>query len=1011
MTRVEQRLGHELEKRVRFEDLVAELLERFLKATTADLDSEIEHATRRVAEFLRLDQAILIYWGDDPRHAVPTCSWTAPGCKPVLGADGAVSLPWCHRHTLARQIVSFSSLADLPPEAHLDKTFFEQAGIVSLITLPLMVEARVIGALVLGNQRSNFLWRDDTVHQLKLIADVFASMTERQHIQLELEERLRFESLMAQLAVRFINLRADELDGAIAEVQRHFCQALGLDRSSLFQCFETEPEALLLTHFYQNGDHRVQPVIEKRSDRRLNSPIYWVQAEAGTKAAFRRADVRHFFPWAYHQLCEGKSIVFASPNELPPEAAADREAFRRFGTQSTVVVPLFAGGTWLGGLSFAMVQEPRHWRPLDLRCFESVARTFANALARKRFDEALHAHQERLSLATECAGVGLWSRHIESNVIWGTPRLREMFEVAPGEKLTRESFARKMHPDDREQARLAMQRAMETGEEMRVQFRIVMSDGSVRWISARGRRLYDATGQPEWFMGAAIDQTERVQAEHLLRQSEERLRLVLEANSEGVWDWNILKGQTYFSGRYAEMLGYAVEELSTESACWKNLVHPEDYPMVYQALQEHIAYQKDFCVEFRMKHKTGGWCWVLSRGTVVERDTEGRALRMVGTHLDITRRKEAETLAQESERRFLLMANAAPVLIWAAGPDKACTFVNTPWLDFTGRTLEQELGQGWIECIHPDDREGVCKAYLEAFEVRRPCSLEYRLRRYDGQYRWISDHGVARYDSEQNFAGYIGSCVDITERKQAEAEAQHARQQLAHVGRVSTLGELAGSLAHELNQPLTSILSNAQAGLRFMNSRKPDQKELRSILEDIAEQDQRAGEVISRMRTLMKKGEAQMLPLDLNFVIREVLGLMRMELMFREVTLTTHLLPHLPLIRGDRIQLQQVMLNLAMNACESMNSKHASKHKLTIQTEPLGTSHVQVTVTDAGPGFPKEMLDKPFEPFHTTKPHGLGLGLPICRSIISAHGGRISLANNREGGATVRFALGIYKKD
>src|SRR5213075_1925406 len=153
--------------------------------------------------------------------------------------------------------------------------------------------------------------------------------------------------------------------------------------------------------------------------------------------------------------------------------------------------------------------------------------------------------------------------------------------------------------------------------------------------------------------------------------------------SEGVWDWNIPSGEAYFSPRYSEMLGYAPQEFAKDYTSWKALVHPDDFERVHQAHLQHIQKGEEFCVEFRMRKKTVDWCWIRSRGTVVERDSEGRAIRMVGTHADVTGHKQTEARAQESERRLLLMADSAPMLIWVSGPDKLCTFFNQPWLEFT----------------------------------------------------------------------------------------------------------------------------------------------------------------------------------------------------------------------------------------------------------------------------------------------------------------------------------------
>jgi PAS domain S-box-containing protein len=436
-------------------------------------------------------------------------------------------------------------------------------------------------------------------------------------------------------------------------------------------------------------------------------------------------------------------------------------------------------------------------------------------------------------------------------------------------------------------------------------------------------------------------------------------------------------------------------------------VHPEDREKVSRAMAKSTNGGGDYESVYRAINPDGRMRWIAARGRV-EFDGKHKPLRMRGVSLDITARKEAEDRAAESERRFLLLANSAPVLIWASGPDKLCNFFNQPWLDFTGRRLEQELGNGWTEGVHPDDLTGCLRIYTESFDARSPFTIEYRLRRHDGQYRWVMDHGVPRYDAQRNFLGYIGSCVDVTAQKQAEADLQETRRELAHVSRVSTLGELAGSLAHELNQPLTAILSNAQAAQRYLQNVPADLDGVREILKDVVEEDRRAGEVIVRMRAMLKKGEVQMGPQDLNDLIGQVITLMRSELVARSVVVGTDLAYGLPPVRGDRIQLQQVLLNLIMNACEAMSASPAAERRLTIETKRAGTGQAEVAVADQGPGFAPEALARMPKPFYTTKANGLGMGLAICRSIISAHGGRLWVVNNADRGATARFTLELH---
>ena len=254
----------------------------------------------------------------------------------------------------------------------------------------------------------------------------------------------------------------------------------------------------------------------------------------------------------------------------------------------------------------------------------------------------------------------------------------------------------------------------------------------------------------------------------------------------------------------------------------------------------------------------------------------------------------------------------------------------------------------------------------------------------------------------------LASIVDITERKQAELEAARQRHDLAHLARVTTLGELSSSLAHELTHPLTAILSNAQAAQRFLDGDDVDLSEVREILNDIVTEDQRAAEVIHRLRRLLKKGEPQNYcdDVDLNEVIGDVLKLMRNDLINQNVTVDTDLAQNLPAVAGDRVQLQQVLLNLVLNACEAMTGNGSSKRQLLIASK-LTKSAVRVSVTDRGGGIPEQKMEQIFERFFTTKKKGMGLGLSICRTIIDAHRGKIWATNNADRGATFHFRLPI----
>jgi C4-dicarboxylate-specific signal transduction histidine kinase len=281
--------------------------------------------------------------------------------------------------------------------------------------------------------------------------------------------------------------------------------------------------------------------------------------------------------------------------------------------------------------------------------------------------------------------------------------------------------------------------------------------------------------------------------------------------------------------------------------------------------------------------------------------------------------------------------------------------------------------------------------------------VEYRLRRRDGQYCWILAHAVPRMTPRGEFLGYVGSCLDITDRKQME----EANRDLAHVARVSTMGQLASALAHELNQPLGAILRNAEAGELILKQNPPDCEEVRAILADIRQDDQRAGAVIDRMRSLLQRRNLELEPLSVKQLLDQVMVFVRAEMLARRVTLQMDLPPSLPMVRGDRVHLQQVLLNLLVNGADALNGSPTGQRRLEVQACRAGNQAVEVAVRDTGHGIAVEKLAQLFEPFFTTKSSGMGIGLAISKTIVEAHGGRIWAENNADGGATFRFTLKV----
>jgi PAS domain S-box-containing protein len=349
-----------------------------------------------------------------------------------------------------------------------------------------------------------------------------------------------------------------------------------------------------------------------------------------------------------------------------------------------------------------------------------------------------------------------------------------------------------------------------------------------------------------------------------------------------------------------------------------------------------------------------------------------------------------------------------PGYVWSALPDGSVDFINKRWLDFSGFSLDQALGWGWAEAVHPDDRAGLIESWMAAFTSGKSMETEARVRSAEGHYRWLLIRNVPLRDARGKIVKWYGKSTDIDDRKRAEEERErlrHVEADLAHINRVSMMGELSASIAHEVNQPLTGIVSNGSACLRSLAGDSLDLDEARDAVRDIVRDGKRAGEVIARIRSLTKRAAPRNEKQDLNETIRDVLVLVGDEAKRRNVVIVTRFADDLSPVSGDRVQLQQVVLNLVMNGIEAMSGTDVEARQLAITTRNINEGEVQAIVQDSGTGIDPNTMSKIFDAFYTTKPAGMGMGLSICRSIIQSHGGRLWATANNGRGTSFHFSL------
>jgi PAS domain S-box-containing protein len=633
----------------------------------------------------------------------------------------------------------------------------------------------------------------------------------------------------------------------------------------------------------------------------------------------------------------------------------------------------------------------------------------------------LQESKARLEEAQRVAHVGHWEWDLETDVVVWSDETYRIFGLRPQERPMDLAAVRAMvHPEDRESLYRGVDENLVDGVRPEAEFRIVRPNGELRtvhsvtpqrWTSTPGAAKTDASGRPYKLFGTVQDITDRKRAEEALKQSQFYLSEGQRLAHMGSWASNDLGIRwsddlgIYWSDEVYKIYGLDPQNGAPNLKRYLATIHPDDRASMAETI--------------RVMHEQRCGCDVTKR--IVRPDGEVRYVRCVGvpvfeggvfkafhgTTMDVT---EHELLTQELRRERAYLTEAQSLThtgSWACNLFTREIFHSS---DENARLYGFDPSQGTV----PFDRfyngilaedEVALRAKLEnAIREGEDYDIEFRIRRTDGAIRFL--RGIGHHNPSQEMGEYVGITMDITERKRAEEEREKLRQleaDLAHINRVNMMGELAAALAHEIRQPIAASITSANACLRWLARDPPDLERARAAAARIEQDGNRAADVINRMRSFYKKGAPPERGIvDLKDIIREMTALLRRETVRHSIKIHSELDVDMPTVLADRVQLQQVFMNLMLNAIDAMRDTGG---ELTIRSRLTPERQLVVSIGDTGVGLPAENTERIFDAFHTTKPQGTGMGLAITRSIVEAHGGRVWATANQEAGATFHFTL------
>ncbi|HEU0199636.1 MAG TPA: PAS domain S-box protein [Burkholderiaceae bacterium] len=692
------------------------------------------------------------------------------------------------------------------------------------------------------------------------------------------------------------------------------------------------------------------------------------------------------------------AVLFGAGGQFKlPAQVADLFAIR---SQLAMAIDPRVDRPYLFGLH--QCSHVRDWTADEQRLFQEIGRRLVDALTSLLMFRTLRDSERRLEATQRVARIGWWERDFTTSRVSLSDEACRIFGVPPVDlPQWHDRWLSLIHPEDRAKAAAASEAALRGGPRYDVEYRVVRPDSTVRVVHSQGDVTWDESGQPLRQFGVIQDITDLRLAENELRASEARFRTFVDHARDGFFLMDEQVTVVDVNQQACESLGYSREELIG--------MQPRDFDAGLDAtsiarLAQRAGAGETLTFETLHRRKDGTVFPVEIRSHAFEQGGRQFYLALVR---DISERKRAEEELQATEARFRTFAEFAADAFMLHREDGTVIDVNRQACEALGYTRDELIGMTPADFDADLDPEAVRRVAARVGEGET-ITIETHHRRKDGTVFPVEVRGRQVRHGERWFG--ISVSRDITERKRSEEEREKLRRleaDLARMNRVTTMGELTASIAHEVNQPLAAMVANAAACERWLSAKPPEKQKALKVLKSIADDGRRASDVIGRIRALMKRQAPRKDSLDINEAIHEVIELAHEQMRRHDVVLETRLAAGLPSVQGDKVQLQQVLLNLIVNAIEAMSGIGDRPRALSIVSAQDGPNLVAVEVRDSGTGLDAEHAERLFDAFYTTKAEGMGIGLAISRSIIEAHGGRLSAAPNAPHGAVFRFSLPV----